>query len=252
MDPYFDKVTPAHLNGLQLDLVLSRGWYRMRQEIFTISHLAEEFGFYRVHWLRFDVNLVVPRSSHKRILKNHKHCKVTIEPLVAVTDQQRALHRKYRNWITFDGVRSIDECLYGENRDPEKNIFSTCVISVFEEDDLIACGYFDVGAKSAASILHFFDPDKTHYSPGKFLILKTVEYIQSLGMKWYYPGYLIAGKPKMDYKLFLGRELAEYYDQQERSWRPFNESILADAPIIIFTDDDFDLDEAEENPAPEP
>ena len=248
MDPYFDKVTPATLTPYQLDVVLSRGWYRMRQEIFTITHLAEEFGYYKVHWIRFDVDRILLRSSHKRILKNHRNCRVTIEPLVAVTDQQRALHRKYRNWIDFDGVRNIDECLYGEKRDPGKNIFSTNVISVFEGEDLIACGYFDSGKESAASILHFFDPDRAHLSPGKFLILKTIEYMQSLGMRWYYPGYVIAGKPKMDYKLFLGKDLAEYYDQKDGMWKPFEDIILTVEPIIIFMEDDFEEDETGENP----
>jgi len=38
--------------------------------------------------------------------------------------------------------------------------------------------------------------------------------MRSKGLQWYYPGYVVAGKPKMDYKLFLGREVVEYFSPE--------------------------------------
>lgn len=231
MQPFFHRVKPRHLSPSQLDLVLARGWYRMRQHLFTISHLAEEFGFYRVHWLRFDIVRIGVHRSHRRIRKHHEPYTVTIEPLVTILEEHRQLHRKYRKSIDFDGVRSIEEGLFGE--EGRGSIFSTWCISVRDGDRLIAGGYFDVGKVSAASILHFFDPDHAWSSPGKFLILATLDFMRSQGLRWYYPGYVVAGKPKMDYKLFLGRDVAEYFSPEDQMWKPFEDKILLDEPIII-------------------
>ena len=244
MEPFFYRVKPRQLSLVQLDEVLSRGWYRMRQDLFTISHLAEEFGFYRVHWLRFDVNRIVSHRSHRRIRKNHVQCRVVIEPLITISEEHRNLHRKYRRSIDFDGVRSIQEGLFGE--EVTESIFSTWSISVYDGVNLVAAGYFDVGAESASSILHFFDPDYAQFSPGKFLILCTIDFMRSKGLQWYYPGYVVAGKPKMDYKLFLGREVAKYFSPKEQMWKPFVDQILLDEPIIIpvltDTEDENSLD----------
>ena len=246
MEPFFYRVKPRHLSPDQLDQVLSRGWYRMRQDLFTISHLAEEFGFYRVHWLRVDVNRIIGHRSHRRIRKNHAHCSVVIEPLITVSEEHRNLHRKYRRSIDFDGVRSIQEGLFGE--EVTDSIFSTWSISVYDGEKLIAAGYFDIGAESAASILHFFDPEYAQFSPGKFLILCTIDFMRSKGLQWYYPGYVVAGKPKMDYKLFLGREVVEYFSPEVQQWRPFVDQILLDEPIIIpvLTDTDDENSQASE------
>lgn len=247
MEPYFDRVKPRHLTGAQLDLVLSRGWYRMRQDLFTISHLAEEFEFYRVHWLRYQVELIKERRSHKRIRIHHSNHKVVIEPLKVISESHRNLHRKYRKWIDFDGVHTIEEGLFGE--EGQNSIFKTWSVSVYDGEQLIAAGYFDLGNKSVASILHFFDPDYTKTSPGKFLILSTVDFMKSRGIQWYYPGYVVAGKPKMDYKLFLGREFAEYFIPQTGQWSPFVNSILAEDPIIIPVINNLDDSEIEDSAA---
>jgi len=63
----------------------------------------------------------------------------------------------------------------------------------------------------------------------------------------YYPGYVVAGRPKMDYKLFLGREFAEYFNPQNGLWSPFNSSILLEDPIIIPVAEDLDDEPIEDS-----
>ena len=188
MDPYYNRVKPRHLSPVMLDLVLSRGWYRMRQDLFTISHLEEERCYYRVHWLRYEVNRIEERATHRRIRRKNKSRRVTIEPLITISEEHRNLHRKYRKWIEFDGVRSIEEGLFGD--EVGTNIFQTWCISVYDQEQLIATGYFDAGSTSVASILHFFDPDYGGSSLGKFLIFCTLDWMRAKGYKWYYPGYV--------------------------------------------------------------
>ena len=101
---------------------------------------------------------------------------------------------------------------------------------VYDGDQLIAAGYFDLGDTAAASILHFFDPQYARYSLGKYLILLTIEYLKDQGYEYYYPGYVVEGLPKMDYKLFLGKEEAEYFDPEAVAWLKFDDNILIRPP----------------------
>jgi adenine specific DNA methylase Mod len=52
----------------------------------------------------------------------------------------------------------------------------------------------------------------------------------------------------MDYKLFLGREVVEYFSPEVQQWRPFVDQILLDEPIIIpvLTDTDEENSQASE------
>ena len=109
----------------------------------------------------------------------------------------------------------------------DQSIFKTHCISVFDGDKLIAGGYFDTGENSAASILHFFDPEYKRCSLGKYLLLVTVDFLKSAGYSFLYPGYVLAGNTKMDYKLFLGKKVMQYYDAAAEAWKPFQDTILA-------------------------
>jgi arginine-tRNA-protein transferase len=87
-----------------------------------------------------------------------------------------------------------------------------------------------LGEKSASSQIHCYDPAYASYSLGKYLILLTLDHLKSLGHDWYYPGYVFAGNPKMNYKLFAGKEAAEYFDPETGEWQAFVEELLDDEP----------------------
>jgi len=55
------------------------------------------------------------------------------------------------------------------------------------------------------------------------VFLKIAEYARLEGKTWLYPGYIIEGNPKMDYKLFYGRDITEVYDRKTNSWISFNQ-----------------------------
>lgn len=196
----------------------------MHQTIFTSSHIGSD-EIYRVHWLRYAINEIRNRTSHQRIRNRNKNFKFIIEDFTVLHADHVNLHKRYRSSIDFDGAWSIEECLFGEES-IRKNIYNTKCISVFDQDKIIACGYFDVGDKSAASILHFFDPQYKSNSLGKFLILLTIDYLKLNRYEFYYPGYVVEGLSKMNYKLFLGKEVAQYFDPEMETWNDFQESIL--------------------------
>ncbi len=211
-----------------MDELLALGWYRMHQTIFTSSHIGLD-DIYRVHWLRYAVNEIQNHTSHRRIRNRNKDFRYTIEDFTRLRTDHINLHQRYRASIDFDGAWSIEDSLFGE-ADTNKNIYNTKSISVFDGNKLIAGGYFDVGDQAAASILHFFDPDYNRYSFGKYLILVTIDYLKSNHYEFYYPGYLAEGVSKMNYKLFLGKEQAQYFDPETVTWKYFEESILIKQP----------------------
>lgn len=224
LKPYFYSLNPDSIKESELDLLLSLGWYRMHQHIFACSHLTLEVP-HRVYWLRYPLAEINAHTSHKRIRKRCQAFRHTIEILNTIPDSHESLYLNYRQSINFDGADSVHGCLYGE-AEASQNIFKTRCISVFDGERLIAGGYFDVGENSAASILHFFDPLYKNYSLGKYLMLLTIDFLRSSGYTFYYPGYLVAGHSKMNYKLFIGKEATQYFDSETASWLYFKENIL--------------------------
>ena len=198
----------------------------MHQGIFTCSHVNLG-NIYRVHWLRYRLHDIEEKASHRRIRKINKAFTFTIEDFnaSAIRTDHIDLHKRYRSSIDFDGANSITESLLGDDYDGI-NIFNTKCISVFDDGKLIAGGYFDLGLQAGSSILHFFDPDYSRYSLGKLLILVTLDHLKTHGYSLYYPGYVVQGFNKMDYKLFIGKKSAQYFDPETMEWRYFKEEIL--------------------------
>jgi leucyl-tRNA---protein transferase len=222
--PYYDVLSPAACRGEELDIMLSLGWYPMGQTIFTTSHLFSdgEDPPQRVHWLRYPVGDIRERTSHRRIRRRNREFSLELADPFCHRAELDRLYETYLNSVDFDGYPTIAKATCGRGGG---NIYDSKALVVRDGDRLAACGIFHRGARSAASVLHFYDPAYKWYSPGKFLILSTLDYCRSEGIDWYYPGYVIEGNPKMDYKLFLGEETVQYYLPEPSplrgSWQPY-------------------------------
>lgn len=219
---------PTGLTGPELDDYLARGWYRMQQSIFTITHSFREsvMDFCPVWWLRFPVNDLAEHDSHARIRRRARHLQVRLQPSFLPDAASEELYARYHDSVPFDGYPSVRDALYGEEEPIPATIYDTSALVVSDGDRTVAMGIFDTGARSAASILHFYDPDYARYSLGKYLILLTLDVLRERGFEWYYPGYVVTGERRFDYKLFLGRDKASYFDPRIQEWAPFRDEIL--------------------------
>ncbi|MBB6479401.1 GNAT family N-acetyltransferase [Spirochaeta isovalerica] len=226
---YYEVLKPTECTGDIFDILLSLGWYPMGQTIFTTSHLfrEEDTPPARVHWLRYPVSSLADKISHRRIRKKNNSFTIELADPFIHRVELNELYEKYIAAVEFDGYKSVEKATY---RSDETNIYRSKAILVRDGDRLISCGIFHQGAVSVASVLHFYDPDYRKYSPGKYLILKTLDYCRKEGLEWYYPGYVIRGNPKMDYKLFLGQDKAQYYLPEPNplsgTWLPFSSDLL--------------------------
>jgi arginine-tRNA-protein transferase len=226
---YYDVLKPTQCSLKELDVLLSLGWYPMEQSIFTTSHLFrdEDIKPMRVHWLRYPVSSVRDRASHRRIRNRNRHFKVELADPFSHKPELNALYEKYLSSIDFEGYTSIENATF---KSDGTNIYKSKALIVRDGDDIISCGIFHEGSNSVASILHFYDPRYKPFSPGKYLMLKTLDYCRIREMEWYYPGYVIQGNRKMNYKLFLGQDVAQYYHPEPTpltgSWLPFHSDLL--------------------------
>ena len=95
-------------------------------------------------------------------------------------------------------------------------------MNLYDGERLIGAGVFDVGKKSAAGVVSFYDPDYKSHSIGRFLIYKKIEYCKQKRIDFFYPGYFVKGIKAFDYKLEIGKDCLEYFDMSRRLWKPIS------------------------------
>ena len=206
------------LPGDVLDYYLSLGYYRMHQDLFTCRFLPVDYRLYTVHWLRLVLARVQPGPKQRRLARLNARFAVTVRPF-QLTAEYEALYVRYQQALDFETAPSLEALLLDG---ASYSIFDTWVVDVRADGQLIAAGIFDQGTRSLAGIVNFYDPDFRKYSLGKYLMLCKLNYAQRQNLAYYYPGYLVHGYPKFDYKLFASPEATEVFDDLGDQWRPFS------------------------------
>ena len=212
---------PKTLTGAELDRFLAIGWYRMGQSIFTTNHIFQGDHAYWVYWLRYHLPEVSFTAKQKKLMARNSRFSMEVKPF-RLTREHEALYEQYYEGIVFEAPPTISSFLFDENG---SNVFATSIIELRDGKKLVAAGIFDEGEDSIAGIMNFYDPDYAQLSPGKFMMLQKAELAKSAGKKWYYPGYIVHGLPKFDYKLFLGKAQAEIYLPFNNKWIAYDEDL---------------------------
>lgn len=229
---YADKNTPFILSPESLDWYLGKGWYRMGANIFTTHFLFFNNRPYSAIWIRVDLqDFAFSKSQRKLLRRNEELFETTCGP--RVIDQERnALYREYAH--EFDGrlSSSINESLEDYNGETVFNTYETTVREKLS-GRLVAASYFDLGEKTAASILGFYDPKMKSFSLGYYTMLLEIAYCLDNGMRYYYPGYVVPGYARFDYKLRLSKK-SQYFELQTENWQAYDqEYIEANGPTEI-------------------
>ena len=118
-----------------------------------------------------------------------------------------------------------DSLLDGENL----NIFDTQEVAVYDGERLVAFSFFDLGKNSVASIMGIYDPAYSKYSLGFFTMLMEIAFAQENDFEFYYPGYVVPGYERFDYKLRIGE--VQYYDLAASAWLSHGKLRDADIPV---------------------
>lgn len=210
----------SRIPGDVLDYYLAQGYYRMNQDLFTCRFLPREGDLHTVHWLRLVVPLVQYGPKQRHLLRrNDARFAVAVRPF-RLTEEYEALYRRYYlDAITFDTASSLESLLLDG---ATHTVFNTWVIDVRDGERLVAAGIFDRGTSTIAGIVNFYDPDYRQFSLGKYLLLRKTEFARQQLLAYYYPGYLVHGLPKFDYKLFACEAATEVFDALGSEWHPFS------------------------------
>ncbi|MEL7163319.1 MAG: hypothetical protein AAFN92_21355, partial [Bacteroidota bacterium] len=132
------------------------------------------------------------------------------------------LYRRYAE--DFDGQLSptINESLEDYDGETVFNTYETLVRDRIS-GQLVAGSFFDLGDDTAASILGYFDPQLRSFSLGYYTMLLEMQYCLDQGMRYYYPGYVVPGFPRFDYKLRLDKN-REFYNLLTEEWEPYDQA----------------------------
>jgi arginine-tRNA-protein transferase len=157
-------------------------------------------------------------AKQKELFRRNKKFDVRIESF-SYSESLEQLHDLYVDQIDFITGPSLASIM----EDVECTVFNSKMIRIFDDGKLIGVGVFDVGKNSIAGIKNYFHPDYKKYSLGKLLVLLKAEFCLQNNIKWYYPGYIVPGYAKFDYKLFLNKDHTEIYSIENDAWSTFNE-----------------------------
>ena len=218
---------PRVLEASELDQYLARGWFRMGQTIFTTNFLNFRNNFYSSIWLRIPLPEYTSDKTEQKLLKKNAKFKIEFRQ-ASITPEKERLFSEYKKNISFEASTSLNTLLYGK---VNYNIYNTTEVCLYDQDKLIAVGFFDVGKTSAAGISSFYDPAYKKYTLGKFLIYLKIAYCKRLGLQYFYPGYFVPGYPLFDYKLEIGKSVLQYLDFPSLSWRPLEQFRLMNSPL---------------------
>lgn len=209
---------PIEILPKELDNYLARGWFRMGQMIFTCHVLCFKDQIYSTVWIRLGLEDFYFKKSMRRLFaKNQKRYKTIVRKAVFDKEKQKLYegHKK-----RFEGYipSTLKESLFGME---EENLYNTYEVCVYEKDKLIATSFFDIGSDSIASIMGLYNPNYAQHSLGIYTMLCEIQYGKEQNKKYYYPGYVVPGYKKFDYKLRVGQ--MDYYDVPSETWKPFEE-----------------------------
>ena len=233
----------SSIPGDVLDYYLSLGYYRMQQNLFTCRFLPHDGALFPVHWLRVVLAQVVDGSKQRRLFRQNERFSVAVRPFRFTTEYEE-LYAIYHRAVAFDTAPTLEALLQDGATD---TVFHTAIVEVRDGEQLIAAGIFDEGTDTIAGIVNFYHPDYAKHSLGKYLMLLKIECARRWQKSYYYPGYLVYGYPKFDYKLFACPSATEAFDCFSRQWLLFSWDDVAARSVEMLAsrlDEDL-LDEAE-------
>ncbi len=231
---FTEKHFPTTLTPQALDDYLAKGWYRMGQGIYTCHFLFFEENLYSPIWIRLPLAGYEFRKGLRKLRRKvHDKFRVVVRPGF-IDEEKNALFEEFR----YDFKGKLEWTLKLSLLDNgDTNIFDTWEVAVYDGQKLIAFSFFDLGETTMASIKGVYDPLYAQYSLGLFTMLEEIDFGMRRGLQYFYPGYVIPGYERFDYKLRVGTpEVLEYYDLKSKAWFPYASFSDAILPVKVLKD----------------
>jgi leucyl-tRNA---protein transferase len=214
IDEYFlaQQVTPA-----QMDYLWAQGWRHFGVFFFRYSTIRKPRGLYHVTPLRLNLANFTLSPSQKRVLKKNEDLHYEIRDAF-IDKAKEALFEQHKTRFSENVPHSIYDFLSPQPADIPCHTKEVCL---FQDGQLIAASFLDIGARATSSVYSIFEPTETKRSLGIYLILLSIAYSLQLGSQFYYPGYAYEEPSVYDYKKRL-RGLEQYNWQD---WQPLTSAV---------------------------
>ena len=205
---------PSSMPPNRLDLYLAGGWFRNNQMMFRTEMVCLDGNYYSTINIRSRLEgFSFSKNQRKTLSRNKERFTYKISPFTH-SEEKAALYEQHTHRFKGFIYPTLKQFLNGYS---DENVFKTCEIAVYDEDELIALSLFDPGEDSIASIMALYKPGYEKNSLGFYTLLLEVEYAISQGMKFFYPGFVLDKLNMFDYKLRLGNQ--EFFNWQS-AWEP--------------------------------
>ncbi|HJN78105.1 MAG TPA: GNAT family N-acetyltransferase [Myxococcota bacterium] len=220
---YTEVARPDELSSDELDDYLARGWYRMRQALFTCRFVTHSGRLVPAIWTRSRLeDLQLTRNQNKRMKRIRALFERRIGDVIFSAEHEE-IYRRYREHVGGDRPEDLDQLLGSQ-----PGIFDTRLLELRHGGELAAFSLFDRGRHAIQSVAGIFDPRFAKHSLGIATMLLEVLHAQELGLRYHYAGYVLPGEPAMDYKLRVPQ--LEWWEPESRRWRPIEQLAAYDLP----------------------
>jgi leucyl-tRNA---protein transferase len=210
----------AHMQVLPVrvfDRIMAEGWRALGYALIRHNIVVEATRTLRTIPVRIGLTSVEFSSSQRKLLRKvSAGFAVEVKP-IATTPEHAELFLLHcdRFGPTRGGYDSI-ETFIGINA--HYMPVSGYMIEVRDAGRLVACSYFHIGHQTVCGTYCIFDPAYSKHSLGHFTMLRELQIGHSMGMEWYYPGYVYDQPSQFDYKLNF--EHLEVFDWLTSTWEP--------------------------------
>ncbi len=190
-----------------MDRLWEAGWRHFGESFFRYSLNVNDDGVQTITPLRVDLEKFTLSKSQRRVLTKNADLRCEFTP-ARLSDEARAMFQRHKLRFTENVPDDLDTFL---SSDPAA-IPCPCVeCRVHLGDDLIALSYLDLGEGSTSAVYGMFEPAYSRRSLGIYTLLREIEFTQSRGCRYYYPGYATREPSAYDYKKQLrGLEMLDW------------------------------------------
>ena len=203
----------AYATPEQMDRLWEQGWRHFGTYFFRYRLAFHETGIFRVMPLRLNLHHFTLSRSQKRILAKNRDVRLVIRD-TAITTEKEELFFHHRQRFTEHVPSSLFDFFTGR---PASVPCRNREICVYQEDELIAASFLDIGKRSTSAVYAMFHLSHAKRSLGIFTMLEAIRYSHDLGCRYYYPGYAYEEPSFYDYKKnFTGLEALDW----RRGWQP--------------------------------
>jgi leucyl-tRNA---protein transferase len=149
--------------------------------------------------IRLAVHDFAPRRDQRRIWKRNADLTVTWQPR-GCDDERHALWRRYQAAVHHDH----DDSPPARFMQDDGGIAGGELHARDPSGRLLAVALCDVVEDAWSSVYCYYDPDCRDRALGTFMALAEIDAAASRGLRWWYPGFWVAGCAKMAYKARFG------------------------------------------------